>query len=144
MCIAIVMIGKIIVVYVLVTFVQSINAALNELFYWFLSRPKLELFIVMIVIPMTLNIVQFWITDSCLKMDTSDVNYHQVPLIPSDHNDNDIHINIDDDVCDKNIELYSMKGHSKDSINSSEDNSKSGGNRRAASKNTYVAGKRKE
>lgn len=65
--VSIVTTGKMLVLALLFLLLEPIDALLQRVFVPFEGHPKLELLIVMIVIPMTLNIGQFWLTDSCLK-----------------------------------------------------------------------------
>lgn len=64
---SIVLIGKIVVLCILIQFMIPFNSGLQKVFIIFSGHPKLELFVVMILIPMILNVLQFWITDTCLK-----------------------------------------------------------------------------
>jgi hypothetical protein len=45
---------------------------MSFLLFWLEATPRVELVVVMIIIPMIVNTVQFWLTDMFLKHDESD------------------------------------------------------------------------
>jgi hypothetical protein len=62
--------GKLIIIMVIYQFIFPINAVMNYVFHEILgvsSHPQLELVLVMVIIPGTLNVIQFWVTDTFLK-----------------------------------------------------------------------------
>lgn len=65
----IVSIGKSITIFLQICFSGNLNAVLNNIFYFVRRDPKIELVLVMIVIPVFVNALQFWLTDSYLKRD---------------------------------------------------------------------------
>ena len=63
----IVTIGKCLVLTILISSMLPINSMISYIFKSLHHNPKLELIIVMIVIPTILNSIQFWLTDAFLK-----------------------------------------------------------------------------
>lgn len=63
----IVIVGKILTLFLLMAFITQLDAALTFLFQGLKNHPKVELLMVMVIIPTILNSAQFWITDTFLK-----------------------------------------------------------------------------
>ncbi|EQC26465.1 hypothetical protein SDRG_15709 [Saprolegnia diclina VS20] len=69
----IIIMTKLIIGRVILWFERPINAFANVLFEPLSDFPRLELVLVMIACPVTMNVVQFWVTDNFLKKHDSDV-----------------------------------------------------------------------
>lgn len=63
----IVLCGKMAILLVFILFQHPLEYAISRIFYFFRPYPKLELVTVMVVIPLCMNGLQFWILDSFLK-----------------------------------------------------------------------------
>lgn len=72
---SIVMVSKFIVLFVIVEFIYQLDSIVGSVFKFtqIQSVPKIELLVVMIVIPMILNAIQFWVTDTVLKKTSTDM-----------------------------------------------------------------------
>jgi hypothetical protein len=78
----IVITGKIGITIVQLYLSKPLGIGIKWVLSWFHKRPPLELVLVMIIIPVIVNAVQFWLTDSFLKKDEkqqADKNNH-IPL----------------------------------------------------------------
>lgn len=64
---AIVLMGKSMILFCMFQLIDPLNTFISHLFKIFHDQPRLELVVVMIIIPTILNTVQFWVTDTFLK-----------------------------------------------------------------------------
>jgi hypothetical protein len=81
---AIVIFGKIIILLSLVRFIDPIDQIMSAVFVVFRHNPRVELVMVMIVIPTILNTVQFWVTDTFLKRQDNVSHSMLVPVTDLD------------------------------------------------------------
>jgi hypothetical protein len=86
----IVIISKCLVLSVLFAFIHPLDVTGKAIFSHFHNYPKLELLMVMIVIPMILNSVQFWVTDTFLKLNDESLQRRPHSQLPSDSTHSDI------------------------------------------------------
>jgi len=63
----IVLLGKSMILFWMFQLINPLNTFISRLFRIFHDQPRLELVVVMIIIPTILNTVQFWVTDTFLK-----------------------------------------------------------------------------
>jgi len=65
----IIIVSKVVILTLLIQASQPLDSVLDDLFDRFFrpTGPRVELFLVMILIPGFLNIFQFWVTDGCIK-----------------------------------------------------------------------------
>ena len=63
----IVLLGKSMILFCMFQLIDPLNTFISRLFKIFHDQPRLELVVVMIIIPTILNTVQFWVTDTFLK-----------------------------------------------------------------------------
>lgn len=63
----IVLMGKSMILFCMFQLIDPLNTFISRLFKIFHDQPRLELVVVMIIIPTILNTVQFWVTDTFLK-----------------------------------------------------------------------------
>lgn len=89
----IVLVSKCLVLSVLFAFIRPLDVLGKAIFSQFRDYPKIELLTVMIIIPMILNSIQFWVTDTFLKLN-EDSSQHRPTQLPLDS----AHSSIDEDL----------------------------------------------
>jgi hypothetical protein len=87
--IVLVLIMKIIVIAAEVIFEGPMGVLGKAMLFWLDGYPKLELIFVMIIFPVILNSLMFWVTDSFLKSNTKSegvpepgIEFNNTPLLP--------------------------------------------------------------
>lgn len=83
----IISIGKLILFFIIFELRAPLDALMDAFFTPVKPYPKVELLLVMIILPACVNVGQFWITDTYLKMKNFSVYQTHTPLTQHDYDD---------------------------------------------------------
>jgi hypothetical protein len=116
----IVLFGKVVTVYLIYQYIEYLDRYIAWLFTPIVSIgvPELELVLVMVIVPVIVNSIQFWVTDTYLKKKTVDIEYSSV--VAGEDSD------LDTDLLDEGLRQQDRRKGNK-SISSSTSSSTSEG-----------------